>query len=84
MTGTGQSRAQSLSRISCGTSPSTEEEHCGGGVEERGCGSDGLLEVLGEASVAVAVEPSEGTLDDPAPGMDHEAGLVGKFADDID
>lgn len=47
-----------------------------------GCRSDGLLEVLGQASVSV--EPSQGTLHDPASRQDFEAlGCVGSL-DDVD
>src|SRR3546814_16682692 len=52
------------------------------GVEERGSRADGVLEVLGEA--AVAIDPGEGSLDDPAAWMDDEPGLIGEFADDLD
>lgn len=58
------------------------EEHDGGGVEEGDGGVDGSLEVLGEA--AVAVEPGEGSLDDPASGQDLEADLMGDLLDDVD
>src|SRR3546814_8092342 len=53
-----------------------------GGIEERGCGFDGPLEVFGQT--AIAVDPCEGAFDDPSSGMDDEAGLIGEFADDFD
>src|SRR3546814_16391533 len=58
------------------------EDDSGSGVEERGSRADGVLEVLGEA--AVAIDPGEGSLDDPAAWMDDEPGLIGEFADDPD
>src|SRR3546814_1647242 len=58
------------------------EDDSGSGVEERGSRADGVLEVLGEA--AVAIDPGEGSLDDPAAWMDDEPGLIGEFADDLD
>src|SRR5215204_3294741 len=45
-------------------------------------GFEGCLEVLGEA--AVAADPGEEALDDPAPGLDGEADLVGVLANDLD
>src|SRR3546814_12676530 len=57
-------------------------EDSGIGVAERGSRADGVLVVLGEA--AVAIEPGEGSLDDPAAWMDDEPGLIGEFADDLD
>src|SRR3954470_22820731 len=48
------------------------EQHDGGGVEEGSGGFEGCLEVLGEA--AVAADPGEEALNDPAPGLDGEAG----------
>jgi hypothetical protein len=38
--------------------------------EPCGCGRDGLFEVLGEA---VAIEPCQGSFDDPAARQDFEA-----------
>jgi hypothetical protein len=58
------------------------EQHDGGGVEEGSGGFEGCLEVLGEA--AVAADPGEEALDDPAPGLDGEADLVGVLANDLD
>jgi len=43
------------------------EQHDGGGVEEGSGGFEGCLEVLGEA--AVAADPGEEALNDPAPGL---------------
>jgi len=54
------------------------------GSDEEPCGGrcDGLFEVLGEA--AVAVQPGEGSFDDPATRQDFEAlGAVGSL-DDLD
>lgn len=42
----------------------SDEEPCG-------CGRDGLFEVLGEA--AVAIEPCQGSFDDPSAKQDFEA-----------
>jgi hypothetical protein len=46
-----------------------------------GSGSTGAT-VLGEA--AVAADPGEEALDDPGPGLDGEAYLVGVLANDLD
>jgi len=43
---------------------------------------DQPLKVFGET--AVATEPSEETLDDPAARMDREANLIGGLLDDLD
>lgn len=47
------------------------EELDGCDEQPSGGGRDGLFEVLDEA--AVAVEPSQGSLDDPPAGQDLEA-----------
>jgi hypothetical protein len=73
---------QSPTRISNRTSYPSCEQHDGGGVEECGCGGDGGLAVLGET--AVAPEPGEDTLDDPAAWMHGKADLAGLFAHDLD
>src|SRR5271170_1232766 len=74
--------AESPTRISIRTSYPSSEQHDGSGVEERGCGSDGGLEVLGET--AIAPEPGEEALDHPAAGMHGKADLAGLFAHDLD
>jgi len=48
-----------------------EREPNGGQGNQRGEGVGEVLVVLGEA--AVAAEPREGALDDPAPRLDNEA-----------
>src|SRR3546814_14315142 len=63
------------------TSDASDEDDGSGGIEERGCGFEGPLEVFGQT--AIAVDPCEGAFDDPSSGMDDEAGLIGEFADDF-
>src|SRR3546814_5056005 len=63
-------------------SDASDEDDGSGGIEGRGCGFDGPLEVFGQT--AIAVDPCEGAFDDPSSGMDDEAGLIGEFADDFD
>ena len=51
-----------------------------GDLDEGEVGADAVFDVLGEASAAV--EPAEGTFDDPALGQDGEAlGGVRSFDD---
>ena len=66
------------------SSPShSPNEELHGGQEEPSLGAgDGGLEILGKA--AVAVEPGEGTLDDPAAGQEFEADSVLRSLDDLD
>ena len=59
-----------------------EQEHDGGGIKEGFSRGDGSLEVLGEP--AVAVDPGEEPLDHPAPGVDGEADLALRLANDLD
>ena len=73
---------KSPSRISYVTTEPSDEDQGGSGIEEGCCGADCVLEVLCEA--AIAVDPGEGALDDPASGMDDEPGLIGELADDLD
>ena len=62
-------------------SDAPDKEHDGGGVEEGFCGGDGSFEVFGEP---VSIDPGEEALDDPAPGLDGEADLIGFAPDDFD
>jgi hypothetical protein len=64
------------------TSESSCEQHDRGGVEEGCCRGDSSLEVLGQT--AIAAEPCEEALDNPATGMDGRADLTGLLADDLD
>jgi hypothetical protein len=54
----------------------------GGRVEERLGGRDGGLEVPGQPPVAA--DPGEEAFDHPAPGVDREADLSLRLADDLD
>ena len=54
----------------------------GCGIEEGCGGGQGGFEVLCEPPVAS--EPSEQAFDDPSPGMDREADLIGLLLDDLD
>src|SRR5208283_1578735 len=74
--------SQSPTRISSRTSHPSCEQHDGSGIEERCCGGDCSLEVLGET--AVAPEPGEETLYHPAAWMHGKADLAGLFAHDLD
>jgi hypothetical protein len=51
-------------------------------VEEGSGGCDGRFEVL--CQPAVAAEPGEASLDDPAARMHGEADLTGRLANDLD
>ena len=51
-------------------------------MEEGRGGADGALDIPG--GMTVAVEPGEGSLDDPTARMDGEAGPIGESADDPD
>lgn len=75
-------KSKSPTRISSRTSHPSCEQHDGSGIEERCCGGDCSLEVLGET--AVAPEPGEETLDHPAAWMHGKADLAGLFAHDLD
>lgn len=59
-----------------------EQQHNGDGMEERGCRRDSRFKVFSEA--AIAIEPGEGTLDDPASGLYGEADLPPWLAHDLD
>jgi hypothetical protein len=62
-----------------GEAPQHELDH--GEVDERLGGRGEIFEVAGEP--AISADPSEGTLDDPALGLNNEAGAIGAF-DDLD
>jgi len=66
---------KSPTRISCGTSQSSGQQHDAGCVEERGGGSDRCLEILGEP--AVSIDPGEEPLDHPSARQHLEANLIG-------
>ena len=70
-----RSSSKSPSRIVCSTSELSDQQDCGGGVEEGFCGGNGGLDVLGQASVTV--DTGEDSFHDPAPRprMDGEAHL---------
>lgn len=61
---------------------SPDEEHAGGGIEESACGVDGRLEVPCQS--AVAADPGEESLNEPALRIDGEADLIGVLAYDLD
>jgi len=60
----------------------SDEDHDGCGVEVCGGGFDGGLRVFPEP--AVAVDPSEEAVDDPASRLNGEAHLIGLSLDDLD
>jgi hypothetical protein len=61
----------------------TSNDKLNGGDVDPGLGAlDGGFEVFGQA--AVAIEPGEGTFDDPAAREDLEANRIGHAPDDFD
>ena len=61
----------------------TSNDKLNGGDIDPGLGAlDGGFEVFGQA--AVAIEPGEGTFDDPAAREDFEANGIGHAPDDFD
>ena len=52
-----------------------DEEHDGGSVEEGRGRGDGSFEVFCEPPVSI--DPGEEALDDPAPGLNRKADLIG-------
>jgi hypothetical protein len=63
----------------CGSSKPAREQLHRSEIEPDLTAGDGGLKVFGEA--AVAVEPSEGSFDQPAARQDTRAGTIGPFGD---
>lgn len=77
---TGALESPSGKSFAAGRSPDEDED--GGGVEEGCRGGDGCFGVLPQPSVPA--DPGEESFDDPSPGLDDEADLVGLSSDDLD